>query len=415
LRFTPPPPAAPVALDPPAVRATGRLDVAYYVVFLLAVLAYSAGFAGYPMAGLPVILLAELATGRFRWSPTALDRPIVLLLAAALASGLASQWPAESAPLAALFGLTVLVTVHAAVGIIRTDPSRVRPIVVAWIAGAVLAAVWGVARAGEWPERASTPALLATALGTMLAAGTILALGAWTVARTRQARVVLAAVLPVLIAALELTASRGAWIAAAAGTAVLVALAPRARTALVALAAASVLVATAAIGRDRETVMRRLASVPSVQANLDRWTLWTAVPRIVADHPVLGTGYGTFTRVWPRYRPETVHEEKPTAHNVYLNFAAETGLVGLAAFLLFVAAGLTGLWRAAAAARGDRTTDGLWAGALAATVAVLVHQVFDATVMSWHTGFGLIALLAMGAAAARPGAPGRSTGRRPPA
>ena len=364
------------------------------------------------MAGLPVILLAELVTGRFRWSSTALDRPIVLLLAAALASGLASQWPGESAPLAALFGLTVLVTVHAAVGIIRTDPSRIRPIVVAWIAGAVLAAVWGIARAGEWPERASTPALLSTALGTTLAAGAVLALGAWTVARTRQTRVVLAAVLPLLVAALELTASRGAWIGAAAGAAVLVACAPRARAALLALVLASVVVATAAIGRDRETVMRRLASVPSVQANLDRWALWTAVPRIVRDHPALGTGYGTFTRVWPHYRPDTVHEEKPTAHNVYLNFAAETGLAGLAAFLLFVAAGLAGLWRAAGAARGDPATDGLWVGVLAATVAVLVHQFFDATVMSWHTGFGLIALFAMGAAAARSGAPGRPTGRR---
>ncbi|MDQ7857871.1 MAG: O-antigen ligase family protein [Armatimonadota bacterium] len=383
----------------------GRLDAAVYGVFLLTVLAYPAGLAGYPMAGLLALLLVELAAGRLRWSSTALDRPLILLLAAALASGLASQWPGESAGLAALFGLTVVVTVHAAVGIIRTDPDRIRSIVAAWIAGAVLAAVWGIARAGEWPERASTPALLATALGTTLATGAALALGAWTVARTRQARVILAAVLPVLVAALELTASRGAWIAAAAGAAVLVAVTPRARGALVVLVLASTVVATAAIGRDRETVMRRLASVPSVEANEDRWALWTAVPAIVRDHPVLGAGYGTFTRVWPRYRPKTFSEEKPTAHNVYLNFAAETGLVGLAAFLLFVAAGLAGLWRATATARGDATTDGLWAGALAAAVAVLVHQLFDATVMSWHMGFGLLALFAMGAGAAPPSGP----------
>jgi hypothetical protein len=44
----------------------------------------------------------------------------------------------------------------------------------------------------------------------------------------------------------------------------------------------------------------------------------------------------------------------------------------------------------------NQGTDGLWVAVLCATVALLVHQFFDATVLSFHTGYGLIALLALG-------------------
>ncbi|MDR7485161.1 MAG: O-antigen ligase family protein [Armatimonadota bacterium] len=367
-----------------------------YAATLVAVFAYSSGYAGWVLPVLLVLSLGAVLAGRRRWIPTTLDRPMVALLAAALASGLASEWRGESVGLATLFAAAVLGTVFTVGLALRVGRAAVGAIAWAWIAGGLAAAVWGMARSGTWPVAASTPAVGPTGLGTTLAAAYALTLGTWTVASGWAQRGLIAFGLPVLAAALELTGSRGAWIGAAAAAVVLIAVAPRARTALVVLCLASVVLATLAIGHKREPLAGRLGSIPSLEANVDRWDLWRSVPKIVRDHPALGSGYGTFTRIWPRYSPDPRYGEKPTAHNVYLNFAAETGLLGLAAFLAFVGAGLGGLWRRLGQHRGDGRTDGLWAGFFAAAVAILTHQLFDATVMSWHTGYGVIALFALG-------------------
>ena len=65
---------------------------------------------------------------------------------------------------------------------------------------------------------------------------------------------------------------------------------------------------------------------------------------IIKDHPITGTGLGTFYNVYPKYRvPEmkevfTFVETPRYAHNDFLQIGSETGLLGLGAFiwLLFV-------------------------------------------------------------------------------
>lgn len=363
---------------------------------LLVVLAYPAGYASWVMPLLLVPAVLDLAAGQRPWVPTAFDRPLIALLAALLASGLASEWRGESVALAVLFGMTMWISVYPVARMVRARPDAVRPLTATWAAGGVFAAAWGILRwTPSLPEGASTPALLQTALGTTLATAAILLMGIWTVADRPRVRVLAAAGLLVVVTALELTWSRGAWIGALAGGAVMVALAPRRRASLAVLVLVTLLLATAAIGPGRASLGRRLETIPSVGSNLDRVSLWTGALRAFRAHPILGTGYGTFPRVWPRYRADD-RVDVPTAHNLYLNFAAETGLVGLAAFLAFVAAALGGLWRRVTATRGDARTDGLWAACFAAVVAMLVHQLVDGTVASVHTGFGFLALLALG-------------------
>jgi len=118
----------------------------------------------------------------------------------------------------------------------------------------------------------------------------------------------------------------------------------------------------------------------------------------VRDHPLLGTGYGTFGLAGPQYQPDPALVGKPTAHHVFLNFAAETGLLGLAAILMLRGTGMAGLWERVRSSRGDPRADGLWAALFAAVVAILTQQLFDATVMSLHIGYGLLASLALGGA-----------------
>ena len=362
-------------------------------------LVFSSGYAGYPMLALLVIILLELVTRRLAWVPTSFDRPLLALLAISLASDLASPWRSQAVIPVILFVLTAVVSVYPAARVIRAWPEAIRPIIGVWVAGALFAAAWGILRAPAlWPSGASTPTLGSTALGTTMAAAIVLALGVWTVRNRPWVRIGLAMGLPVLMTALELTASRAAWMAAAVGAAVMIGLASRRRAALVILCAASVAVAVLAAGVERQFLVRRLESIPSVEANADRMAIWSGASSMVRAYPLLGTGYGTFLFAWQQYNRNPTLMDKPTAHNVFLNFAAETGLLGLGAFLAVLWKGFAGLWRRIQSSRGDPKTGGLWAALFAAVMAMLTQQLFDATVMSPHVGYGLLAAFALGGA-----------------
>ena len=111
------------------------------------------------------------------------------------------------------------------------------------------------------------------------------------------------------------------------------------------------------------------------------------------------------------------------AHNLYLNIAAETGLLGLGAYLVLVLA-IVYVGRRALRNRGDRAVRALAVGILGSLAAYSIHNLFD---MLFVQGMGvllglLLALLEH--AARRPeaddrggGQPicGRSAGRQPAA
>jgi O-antigen ligase len=83
-----------------------------------------------------------------------------------------------------------------------------------------------------------------------------------------------------------------------------------------------------------------LTQDPSTQARLQ---LWQSTLKMALDHPVLGTGWGTFAYYYPAYR---LPIEKSTAgffaHNDYLQFAAEGGVF---AMLLLIAIMVGVLWK----------------------------------------------------------------------
>jgi O-antigen ligase len=370
----------------------------YYIVILGAIFVYPSGYAGYIMPVLLAMILAEVATRRFRRVPTTLDRPLVFLLATVVLSGLGSAWRAESLGIGMLFALMVPVSIYPAARILRERAAVTGPIVGAWVAGGIVAAAWGILRApATWPSGASTPALLGTGFGTTMAATISLALGAWTVCETRSLRIGLAGGLPILVTALSLTTSRAAWMAAAAGAVAMIALAPRRRTGLIILCAMSFVFAAAATTAEHRWLEHRMESISSLEANADRIAMWRGALRMVRDHPLTGVGYGTFVRAWPAYHTEPGLEGKPTAHNVFLNFAAETGLLGATAFLAVVGAGMAALWNRLNAHRRDPHVDGLWTGFFGAALAVMIQQLFDATIISWHVGYGLLVIFALAA------------------
>ena len=79
---------------------------------------------------------------------------------------------------------------------------------------------------------------------------------------------------------------------------------------------------------------QRVTSIANLSdiSNLGRLEIWKSSIIEFMHHPVLGIGIANF----PLALDENIHslKEGSSAHNLYLNFAVETGIIGLAALLL---------------------------------------------------------------------------------
>lgn len=89
-----------------------------------------------------------------------------------------------------------------------------------------------------------------------------------------------------------------------------------------------------------QTLTARLSTVQNLSSSIGgRPLVWAATPRIIADHPLIGIGQGNFPIVSAAYGILDVGGGQfDHAHNVPLTIAAETGLLGLVAFLWFCGA-----------------------------------------------------------------------------
>jgi len=68
-----------------------------------------------------------------------------------------------------------------------------------------------------------------------------------------------------------------------------------------------------------------------------RWTIWGDAYKIVKDFPLLGSGLGTFSQIFPMYRSLHMRNLITHAENDFLQLASEVGLIGLGIlFILFI-------------------------------------------------------------------------------
>src|SRR5262249_47271165 len=118
-------------------------------------------------------------------------------------------------------------------------------------------------------------------------------------------------------------------------------------------------------------------------ANFSAWERlahWAAGVNMLRGHPLLGVGAGNFDAAYARYAPDLTSwpEALGHAHNYYINAAAETGLLGLAAFCAFTALVLFTGWRRAHATQpAGALPRALALGLFAALLALAVHNVTD--------------------------------------
>ena len=184
----------------------------------------------------------------------------------------------------------------------------------------------------------------------------------------------------ILCAAVLATLSRGALVGLAA-LAVWATVTRRVALGGVLLGAAALLgVVAVAFAVWAPQLQDRLAGTGKVaDANVaSRQALWDGALRMTADRPLLGVGPGRFGVEAPAYvRNSPLDIENPVVHNSYLQMLAETGVLGLAAFLAFLASA----WRLLAGARAravskDDADDRRLATAMQASMVVALASGF---------------------------------------
>ena len=151
-----------------------------------------------------------------------------------------------------------------------------------------------------------------------------------------------------------------------------------------------------AAGEERAALVTRAGTILSASVNRDRIYLFRSAAAIFRDHPLLGTGMNTFPYMYPSYRlpGDTSPLNATNAHNIFLNMAAEGGVLGLGVFLAILVQTLRlGFrWRNMVAGSDERVVR---TALVAALVGILVHQLFDGTLISVHLGAGMWMLMAM--------------------
>lgn len=94
------------------------------------------------------------------------------------------------------------------------------------------------------------------------------------------------------------------------------------------------------------------------------------------DYPVFGSGLGSFPVVFPRYSREGTPASYTHAHNDYLEFGAEVGVVGLAILGLMVVMSFAAALRAQHI-RTDPVMRGLSFAAMMTIIALMIHSAVD--------------------------------------
>lgn len=82
--------------------------------------------------------------------------------------------------------------------------------------------------------------------------------------------------------------------------------------------------------------MKTAFSVADTSSEM-RIAMWESTVQMIMDHPVLGIGWGAYWMVYPLYDTYIVDGSVTLvhAHNIYLNYPAEIGLLGGVAFFVY--------------------------------------------------------------------------------
>ena len=205
--------------------------------------------------------------------------------------------------------------------------------------------------------------------------------------------------LAVMLAALLASQSRSAWLGFMSATVIVLALYNRKTAALLAAAifagAILLLLGTFETGLSQldavgGAALQRLVEAGSIFnitdisaiqvtdanfATVERLAHWQAAQEMWRDHLWLGVGFGNYAVVYPVYAIGRWLDPLGHAHNYFLNIGAETGLIGITAYLIFWILTFGVLWHTVRRSHGFNRAVAV--GAVGIMVHLHVHNLFD--------------------------------------
>ncbi len=231
----------------------------------------------------------------------------------------------------------------------------------------------------------------------------------WRFART----IALLFLLCLLLSALLMSWSRGAWLGFAAAVIIVLLSWPRrlSQGALLVLIGVAAGYAVLRFELLPPAVMDRLVGfsesvgavedvrgldvTPANYAVLERLAHWQAAREMARHHFWIGVGIGNYQAVYPGYALFNWPLSLGHAHNIYLNMLAETGIIGLAAYLMLWIIILAQNWRATRTATGWPRA--LVVGLMGTWTHLSVHSMLDKLyVANLHLHIGaLLGLLSL--------------------
>jgi O-antigen ligase len=138
---------------------------------------------------------------------------------------------------------------------------------------------------------------------------------------------------------------------------------------------------------------RLLGTVNAADPTTGRAHFWSVTLDVIKQHPLIGSGLGSFGVIYTRYDSRNGLYRLEQAHNDYLQVLADAGIIGGLLGLAF----LIILFKKGFARRGtdDKFRRGVATGALAGCFAVLVHSAFDFTLHTTSNALLFLVLAAM--------------------
>lgn len=142
-----------------------------------------------------------------------------------------------------------------------------------------------------------------------------------------------------------------------------------------------------------EVLSRFIGTVNAQDPTTGRAHFWRGTLEIIRNHPLIGTGLGSFGVAYTLYDTRNGMFRLEQAHNDYLQVLSDAGIVGAILAVCFV--GL--LFRKGFARRetDDPFRRGVATGALVGCFAVLVHSFFDFTLHTTANGLLFLTLAAL--------------------
>ncbi|MFZ1153949.1 MAG: O-antigen ligase family protein [Solirubrobacteraceae bacterium] len=277
-----------------------------------------------------------------------------------------------------------------------TESQHVRWLMIAFVLGAVLSVLLGVAdgslRAGS--ELTSAAAIEGERfqggsgdpnyLAAVLVPAIVLA-GGLALRKSVVQRIALVIGIVILAVGLAATRSRGGLIAAVVACVVALAI-WRGRRLLIGALITLFVGVTAAFFISSPAAWQRIYNTGDSGSGSGRLDVWHVALRVAGSHPLFGVGLGQFPAVSPHYvnlpgvltYVGLIVDQHLVVHNLYLQLWAESGIVGLLLFLALVVLAFAGAWRAIARfeALGDEEMTGLSRAVIPALVGVLTASFF---------------------------------------